>query len=694
MSLSTQTNRTDHTENGVTTVFPFDFKIFSEADLVVLSVDQFTDVETQLTLGVDYTVSGVNADAGSITKTAGTSGDGLVIKRIVPLNQPTVLRNQSDFFPATHEKAFDRIVMQNQQQQEELDRAVKFSPTSTSRGVMPEPVPGYSVGFDANGDLAAVPNTGADQTLAWTAADAVVAADAATATALVRSDLASTATGEGAEMVGYLAPYTGAVARTQAGKNSEAVSAEDYGAVGDGVTNDTTAIQAALTNAKWVRLTAGKTYMVAGLAPVSGSGLVCSVGRAILGLHSSGNTLLTVAVPNFTLSGVDLVGPSVASYADHLLTIGTKTGLSFNDASIKDCTVENCDISGFDKYGVYVGQTNSASAYYKCIVFQNVNSFKNYQNWFLDSNGEYCDLLGCHGHDGFIGIQVMGGNNKMVGCNFDRNYRCCYLVNGTNSHHGGFYGCSFNHAQDNGYGLHATGVVYGEMFVGCAFWYGNIYLNSCNGITITQGQLANITVTVVGGNLNWIKDNWTYGTVTKAFSGFWQTIWRNNRSVYQDSSQDNQWPDVYIEANLSAAAQWASVGGAQFTGFNTVVQALRHHVSDPSNTYASAAGLIGVSGTYDWDIILNATPHAGAIAGPVTLTLNIYANNTYAVVDMSYNATCDFPAAGGGARSLVLRTARWCRYGQAWKLFIKTPDTNGIDVVIADSKLIVRGNAP
>jgi hypothetical protein len=115
MSLSTQTNRTDHTENGVTTVFPFDFKIFSEADLVVLSVDQFTDVETQLTLGVDYTVSGVNADAGSITKTAGTSGDGLVIKRIVPLNQPTVLRNQSDFFPATHEKAFDRIVMQIQQ---------------------------------------------------------------------------------------------------------------------------------------------------------------------------------------------------------------------------------------------------------------------------------------------------------------------------------------------------------------------------------------------------------------------------------------------------------------------------------------------------------------------------------------------------------------------------------------------------
>jgi len=206
MSLSTQTNRTDHTENGVTTVFPFYFKIFSEADLVVISVDKTTLVKTTLSLGTDYTISGVNAESGSITKAAGTSGDGLVIKRVVDLTQPTVLRNQSDFFPATHEKAFDRIVMQNQQQQEELDRAVKFSPTSTSRGTMPEPVTGYAVGFDANGDLAAVPNTGADQTAYNTATFA-----AKTDLALIRSDLAATT---GAGLVGYVSPSTEVVTTT------------------------------------------------------------------------------------------------------------------------------------------------------------------------------------------------------------------------------------------------------------------------------------------------------------------------------------------------------------------------------------------------------------------------------------------------------------------------------------------------
>lgn len=248
MSLSTQTNRTDHTENGVTTVFPFDFKIFSEADLVVISVDQNTLTETTLSLGTDYTISGVNADAGSVTLVTGpgTSGDRLIIKRVMNLVQPTRLRNQGDFFPATHERAFDRSIMIDQQQQEEIDRSFKLSPSATAGSVeAPSAEPGYALGWDALGNLTNVPNTGADQTLAWTAADAVVAADAAVATALVRSDLASTATGEGAEMVGYLAPYTGAVARLQSSKNAEYISVKDFGAVGNGIADDTVAIQAA-----------------------------------------------------------------------------------------------------------------------------------------------------------------------------------------------------------------------------------------------------------------------------------------------------------------------------------------------------------------------------------------------------------------------------------------------------------------
>ncbi len=59
-------------------------------------------------------------------------------------------------------------------------------------------------------------------------------------------DLASTASGKGADLVSFIQTGTGAVARTMLDKAREAYSVTDFGAVGDGVTDDSTAIQAAL----------------------------------------------------------------------------------------------------------------------------------------------------------------------------------------------------------------------------------------------------------------------------------------------------------------------------------------------------------------------------------------------------------------------------------------------------------------
>jgi hypothetical protein len=64
--------------------------------------------------------------------------------------------------------------------------------------------------------------------------------------------------------VTYTAPYTGAVSRTVNAKLAEAISVKDFGAVGDGVTDDSVAIKAAIArNAGAVRFPAGTYYVAA-----------------------------------------------------------------------------------------------------------------------------------------------------------------------------------------------------------------------------------------------------------------------------------------------------------------------------------------------------------------------------------------------------------------------------------------------
>jgi len=120
--------------NDVTTAFPFTFKVFSAADVLVIRADA-NMAEYTLELTTDYTVS-LNANqntspGGTVTKnTALATGDSLVITSTVGDLQPVDLTNGGGFYPDVINAALDRATIQIQQLSEKVDRSIKVTITS------------------------------------------------------------------------------------------------------------------------------------------------------------------------------------------------------------------------------------------------------------------------------------------------------------------------------------------------------------------------------------------------------------------------------------------------------------------------------------------------------------------------------------------------------------------------------------
>jgi hypothetical protein len=169
MSLSNANNRNDYVGNGSVDTYNYTFRIFDDDDIEVI-VRNLTGVETVLTKTTHYSVTGVGGvSGGTIPLVNGAfdwiDGDGdlkvdyvLTIRRVIPLVQETDIRNQGAFFPEIHEDQFDKLVMIDQQQQDELDRSLKLPVTvnpSTFSGILPAGLvgnPGASIIVNPAGD--------------------------------------------------------------------------------------------------------------------------------------------------------------------------------------------------------------------------------------------------------------------------------------------------------------------------------------------------------------------------------------------------------------------------------------------------------------------------------------------------------------------------------------------------------------
>ena len=142
MTVSTQVKDVTANGNDVATTFSFSPMVLPEssADLTVTKVTA-AGVETVLVEGTGATKYSVTVTefpgTGSITYpedevTPLPTGESLIMKRVLVLEQQTDLENQGGYLPDTQEEALDRLVMIDLQQQEELDRTLKMPLAETT----------------------------------------------------------------------------------------------------------------------------------------------------------------------------------------------------------------------------------------------------------------------------------------------------------------------------------------------------------------------------------------------------------------------------------------------------------------------------------------------------------------------------------------------------------------------------------
>ena len=132
-------------ENGVTVDFSVQFRFKSASDLSVSRIA--AGIETPLTLGVDYTATGGDTDAGgTLTRTAATNGAQLKIARITAKEQPMEYDANGVFPAKSHEEALDRQMLISQEQGDQL------ADTATRAVLVPPGEQAYSLEGLATGE--------------------------------------------------------------------------------------------------------------------------------------------------------------------------------------------------------------------------------------------------------------------------------------------------------------------------------------------------------------------------------------------------------------------------------------------------------------------------------------------------------------------------------------------------------------
>ena len=153
-TVSTTSSRIQYNCDGATVAYIYDFKIYEDNDIDVVTADSSLS-EATLILNTDYTVSGAgDTGGGTVTLTSGetcASNYTITLLRNIDITQDTDFTDGSTLTAAGIEAPPDKSRIIDQEIKEQLDRAIGVPRSSTLTGLVAPVSASRAIGWDSSG---------------------------------------------------------------------------------------------------------------------------------------------------------------------------------------------------------------------------------------------------------------------------------------------------------------------------------------------------------------------------------------------------------------------------------------------------------------------------------------------------------------------------------------------------------------
>ena len=342
-------------------------------------------------------------------------------------------------------------------------------------------------------------------------------------------------------LVTYLPSGTGAVTRTAQAKMRDTVSVKDFGAVGDGVTDDTAAINAALATKKSVYFPSG-TYMTTGghvipyvnettdqtifgdaafstiIKKISGTSAVFDfrqyVHSSIKDLTIDGSSLAGVAVmwrshystiehiiiKNVADYAIWISGSNVCNYYN-IATVTCSGGIKFD--SVNDpisvptyaCLYSNFYGISLETNAVNFSALSLASGMVQLVLF---SGFAIEPAYVIANTVPYVNITGTNSSN--ISFENVRAELSLLGDSF-------FNINGLGIHSIKFHKCRISAIQQSA-SLIAANATYGISIIDCSFYAGATLANFP--VASPRIRLTNVVNATIQGCITSFKDSFVF----------------------------------------------------------------------------------------------------------------------------------------------------------------------------------------